>query len=245
MKAELNPAFILHRRPYRETSLLLDTFTRDHGRLGLIAKGIRKKNSNKSELLQPYQRLMIAWTGKSDLMTLTDVEADNTAYTLTKDRLLTGFYLNELIIRVLHQHEAHPELFDIYDQTLNLISNDQANEQAVVRIFEKRLLDSVGYGLVLDHDIDTGLKIDPDILYYYQADRGPSSVMPDIPDFKKISGKTLIELDNEEIMSSEILHEAKSLMRYILQKHTGSKPLQSRELYKSFLETTRSNNRED
>lgn len=239
MKAELNPAFILHRRPYRETSLLLDVFTRDHGRLGLIAKGVRKKGSNKSELLQSYQRLQIAWSGKSELMTLTDVEPDKVAYSLKQNILLTGFYLNELIIRLLHQHEAHPELFDIYDKTLGLLSENLRNEQKIVRIFEKRLLETVGYGLVLDHDISTGKKIKPDIFYYYQADRGPSSIMPATHEYNKISGQTLIELDNESLQTNNTMVEAKSLMRYVIQKHIGEKPLLSRELYKSFLENSK------
>lgn len=239
MKAELNPAFILHRRPYRETSLLLDVFTRDYGRLGLIAKGIRKKGSLKAEILQPYQRLQIAWSGKNELMTLTDAEPDKNNYSLKQNRLLTGFYLNELVTRLLHQHEAHPELFDIYDQTLDLLSRDKNDEQIIVRIFEKRLLDAVGYGLVLDHDIDTGLKINPETLYYYQADCGPGSTIPKTADYIKITGRTLLELDSETLHPGEIMHEAKALMRHVLQKHIGTKPLLSRKLYKSFLENSK------
>ena len=239
MKAELNTAFILHRRPYRETSYLLDVFSRDHGRLNLVAKGVRRKGNNKAELLQPYQRLQIAWSGKSDLKTLTDVEPDKGGYLLKHGRLLTGFYLNELIVRLLHQHEAHPDLFDIYDQTLNLLSTGNKNEQLIIRIFEKKLLEATGYGLVLDHDVDTGRRIDAGILYYYQADRGPSSALPDTEDYKKVSGIALIELNNEEITTGEVMHEAKSLMRYILQKHIGARPLISRKLYQSFLDNSR------
>lgn len=235
MKVELNPAFILHRRPYRETSYLLDIFSRNYGRLNLVAKGIRKKGSNKAELLQPYQRLMISWSGKTDLMNLANVEPDNNPYNLKNEMLLTGFYINELIIRILHQHEAHTELFDNYDETLRKLSEGQLNDQGLIRIFEKRLLEVTGYGLVLDHDVETGKVIDPDIYYYYQAERGPTVRMPESPDFEKIAGRTLIDLDHERIVTKEVMNEAKALMRYVLQKHLGPKPLASRNLYKSYL----------
>ena len=238
MKTDLNPAFILHRRPYRETSFLLDVFTRTYGRISLIARGVRKKHSDKVELLQPYQRLQLAWAGKSELMTLTHVELDKKVYSLTQDRLLTGFYLNELITRILHQHEAHPELFDIYDHTLGLLSKCTSKDQGFIRIFEKRLLESVGYGLVLDYDADTGKKIEPEIIYYYQIERGPSAKLPDGQDYITICGQTLIELESETIDSTKTMQETKLLMRYVLQKYTGPKPLLSRELYKSFLSGT-------
>ncbi|OGT65692.1 MAG: DNA repair protein RecO [Gammaproteobacteria bacterium RIFCSPLOWO2_02_FULL_47_50] len=235
MKVELNPAFILHRRPYRETSLLLDVFSRNYGRIGLLAKGIRKNKSNKPEILQPHQPLQLAWSGKGELMTLTMAEADKPAYILKDKKLIAGFYLNEIITRMLHQHEAHPDLYMIYDKTLNLLSTETANEQVVIRIFEKRLLDSLGYGLVLDHDVN-GKKIKPDCDYYYQSDRGPVMDIPGKSDYIKISGFTLLAIKKEKFDSTQILHEAKLLMRFILKNHLGGKPLASRKLYKLYLE---------
>ena len=235
MKVELNPAFILHRRPYRETSLLLDVFSQSYGRVGLIAKGIRNNKSNKSEILQPYQPLQLAWSGKGDLMTLTMAEADKPAYVLKDKKLIAGFYLNEIIIRMLHQHEAHPDLFAIYDRTLYLLSTKTADEQVVIRIFEKRFLESIGYGLVLDHDI-SGKKIKPDCNYYYLADRGPAMDIPEVSDYIELSGSTLLAIDKEKFDTAQISYEARLLMRYILQKHLGGKPLASRKLYKQYLD---------
>src|SRR3970282_700085 len=104
MKVELNPAFILHRRPYRETSLLLDDFSRNYGRIGLLAKGIRKNKSNKPEILQPHQPLQLAWPGKGELMTLTMAEADKPAYILKAQKLIAGFFFHEIITRMVNSH---------------------------------------------------------------------------------------------------------------------------------------------
>lgn len=236
MKVELNPAFVLHRRPYRETSLLLDVFSCDHGRVGLLAKGARQGKNNRAEILQPYQPLQLAWSGKGELMTLTRAEADRPAYLLKDRKLIAGFYLNEIIIRMLHQHEAHPDLFRIYERTLYLLSMESSDEESVIRIFEKRFLDSIGYGPVLDRDVTTGESIKPDRYYYYQADRGPSMNVPDTSDYIEISGNTLDAVDKEKFDSAETLQEAKLLMRFILQKHLGDKPLASRKLYKMYLD---------
>ena len=236
MKADLNPAFILHRRPYRETSYLLDIFSREYGRISLVAKGIRKKGSAKAGLLQPYQRLLLSWSGKTDLMNLVNAEPDKNAYNLKNEKLLTGFYINELITRILHRHEAHPDLFDSYDEILQQLSEGITDARCLIRIFEKRLLEATGYGLVLDRDVDTGKPVEPDTFYYYQAEHGPSVREPGTRDFQKISGRTLIELNHERILTTEVMQEAKLLMRYVLHKHLGARPLASRSLYKSYLD---------
>lgn len=242
MKVDLHPGFILHHRPYRETSLLLDVFSRDHGRTSLVAKGVRQKKNIRSELLQPYQRLQIAWTGKGDLMTLTSVEPDRAAYVLKNKRLLAGFYINELVSRMLHQHEAHQDLFLIYDRTLEALACDRAGEEVTIRIFEKRLLNSVGYGLVLDHDVNTGNPVEPDSIYYYNVHRGPAKTVAVIDDCCMLSGKTLMALDSEQLDSNDVLHEAKQLMRFVLDQHLGSRQLSSRKLYRQYLDHSRNNN---
>lgn len=236
MKADLNSAFILHRRPYRETSLLLDVFSCNYGRVGLVARGVRQKKNSKVEILQPYQPLQLAWSGKGELMTLTMAEADKPAYILKDRKLIAGFYLNEIIIRMLHQHEAHLDLFMIYDRTLELLARQTSDENQVIRIFEKRLLEAIGYGLVLDHDVTTGKKIRPDHEYYYLADRGPIANTPESSDYIKISGAALMSLNNEELDTSQILHETKLLIRFVMKRYLGNKPLASRKLYQMYLD---------
>ncbi|MGH8120828.1 MAG: DNA repair protein RecO, partial [Gammaproteobacteria bacterium] len=235
MKTELHPAYVLHYRPYRETSLLLDTFSRDYGRVSLIAKGAKRKGNGTAFLLQPYQRLLLAWSGKSELMTLTRVELDSPACVPDQERLIAAFYINELVMRLLHQHEAHPELFSVYDMTITALTQKDNEQQAIIRIFEKRLLQTLGYGLVLDHDVETGMKINIDLDYYYLAERGPVRNAPEYDDHVRISGMTLNSLLQEDLVQGSVLQESKRLMRYILQKHLGRKPLASRELYASYM----------
>jgi len=239
MKTGLHPAYILHYRPYRETSMLLDVFSRDHGRVDLVAKGAKQKRNSMSLLLQPYQRLLMSWSGTSELMTLNKVETDRPAHILERDRLISAFYINELVIRLLHQHEAHPELFDIYDATLDDLSARENDQQVVIRIFEKRLLQSLGYAVVLDHDVDTGAHIDDGKDYYYLAERGPTTNLPKDNDYVKISGTTLRSLAQENLEGRNVLDECKKLMRYVLQKHLGQKPLASRTLYASYIEISK------
>ena len=238
MRIELNPSFILHSRPYRETSLLLDVFSRDHGRLGMVARGVRRKGNKLSEIIQPYRCLQIAWSGKGELMTLTNAEPDKKPYELSGRNLLAAFYLNELLVKMLHMHEAHPELFDIYEISLSRLAGKDMEQQAIIRIFEKHLLYNTGYGLVLDHDVIQKTDIDAETGYFYLADSGPSATRPSSNDYIKISGKTLIALNREELDNDNTLREAKLLMRYILERHLGARPLASRELYKSYLENS-------
>jgi len=234
MMVELTPSFILHSRPYLETSLILDIFSRDHGRLHLIAKGAKREKSGFSGLLQPYQRLLMSWRGKSELMTLTDVDTDNEPYVLPDVRLIAGFYVNELLTRLLHQHESHAELFNLYDKTIFDLS-DSENIDAILRIFEKGLLQSLGYGLILDHEVGDGQAIETAHKYYYLIDAGPVKDKPSTENYIEIAGKSLLALDKEYFENKSELEEAKRLMRFILQSHLGDKPLASRALYKAYM----------
>ncbi|MEE9551914.1 MAG: DNA repair protein RecO [Gammaproteobacteria bacterium] len=235
MKVAPHPCFILHQRPYRESSLLLDVFSRDYGRVSLIAKGAKRQKSKVTGLLQIYQRLSMAWQGKNDLMTLISVESDADICLLSNRGLIAGFYLNELIMRLLHHHESHLDLFMAYDKALEELVNVDL-EQAVLRKFEKKLLQSLGYGLILDHDVQSGDAINKDGEYYYQADYGPMFAKPSRSDYIRISGKTLIALNGECITTAEALRESKHLMRYVLSRHLGGKPLASRKLFQAYVE---------
>lgn len=234
MKVEPHPCFILHQRPYRETSSLLDIFSRDHGRVSLIAKGARRGGSRFSGLLNLYWRLLVGWQGKSELMTLTAVEPDGANNTLINKALIAGFYLNELIMRMLHQHESHPELFVAYDKTISTLA-DKGTEQSAIRLFEKHLLQSLGYGLILDHDTGSGMDIDPDSEYYYRSDYGPSLQKPSHSNYIKISGKTLCDINEELFTSEKTLIESKKIMRFVLNRHLNGRPLASRNLYQSYI----------
>ena len=231
-----HPCFILHQRPYRESSLLLEVFSHDYGRISLIAKGAKRKKSKFSGLLNLYWKLLLTWQGKSELMTLTSVDLDSSINFLSNSTHIAGFYLNELIIRLLHKNESHSDLFIAYDNAIIALAKLE-DEQKTLRIFEKHLLKSLGYGIVLDHDMKTGKKIIVDNEYYYQSDNGPMLGKPNKNDFIKISGQTLYDIDKESFVCKKSLNEAKMLMRYILHKHLDGRPLASRNLYKSYLAT--------
>jgi len=237
MNVELTPCFILHSRSYLESSLILDIFSREYGRLHLIAKGAKREKSAFAGFLQPYQRLLMAWRGKSELMTLIDVEADIKAYELSEGRMIAGFYVNELLVRLLHQHESHPELFDFYDKAIFDLSVAESTD-AVFRSFEKGLLEALGYGLVLDHDVDDGRAIEADKKYFYLIDSGPVKDIPLTGSYIEITGNSLIALEKGSLENKSELEESKRLMRFILQSHLGTKPLASRALYKAYTQTT-------
>lgn len=234
MRVELHPAWVLHQRAYQETSLLLEVFSSQQGRIGLIAKGAKRPRSRLRGILQPFHPLLIAWSGRGDLGTLTQAEPDGPSFTLVGRRLVSGFYLNELLMRLLHRHEAHAALFKSYCETLRLLSRPGA-EEPVLRIFEKRLLEAIGYGLVLDHEVASKASIEAERAYYYQQDKGPWSIPPPCVPAIEIRGQTLIALACERIEDPLALREAKLLMRFVLKPHLGDKPLQSRELFISKL----------
>lgn len=234
MKVALHPCYILHQRPYRETSLILEVFSRDHGKLSLVARGAKRGNFNQRSLMQTNQKLNIAWIIRGEMGTLTAIEADGINYNLKGRILIAAYYLNELIMRLLHRHEPHQELFDAYDTALKQLAQ-KLNEQSVLRIFEKRLLDFLGYGLVLDHDVVSGEPIEQDKLYYYRIDSGPASIPSEKHENIKISGATLAALAHESINEEHQLIEAKQLTRLSLHSHLGSRPLASRELFRAYL----------
>ncbi len=237
MKVDLHPCFILHQRAYRETSLILDVFSSGFGRVSVVARGAKRGKNSQSLLLQPARTLNLAWSMRSEMGTLSAVEQVGPAYALSGRRLFSCFYLNELLIRMLHKHESHPELFHKYEQALIQLQGTQS-EDRVLRIFEKYLLKSLGYGLILDQDMTTGQAINDQTGYYYQIGAGPQSDKPVHEANIGISGRTLRALNSEDCWDDQIAREAKRLFRAILDNYTGDRPLASRELYKSYLQNT-------
>ncbi len=235
MRVALHPCYILHNRAYRETSLLLDVFSRQHGRVGLIAKGGRTQKNHKRALLQPGRRVNISWTARRELGALISVEPCQTDAPPGGGRLLSVFYINELLVKLLHKHEAHPELFDVYDEAITGLSGG-ASEQVILRLFEKRLLEALGYGLALDSDVE-GNPIKPNEDYNYRIEQGPVLYETPLENSVRVSGQTLLALSKENPGKDRVLNEAKQLMRMMIGHLLGGRPLVSRELYKYILST--------
>jgi DNA repair protein RecO (recombination protein O) len=231
MSAQLTSAYVMHQRPFRETSVLLDVFSQHFGRVSLIAKGVRKNKRSQSGLLQLYQPLLLSWTGRGDLNTLTAAEAESPRYNLQGQSALCGLYINELIVKLLPNHIAEPQVFMSYQQTLQRLQQSEDIEVAL-RLFEKCLLTQLGYGLVLDYDAETGARIDLAKRYLYQPDSG---LYPYSGDDKQqsISGRSLHHLQTEQGFDKQSLAEVKQLMRNVIHFYLGGKPLHSRQLFAS------------
>lgn len=239
MKVPLHPCYILHQRPYRETSLIMEVFSREHGKLSVVAKGAKRGRVNQRAIMQSNQKINMAWSIRGDMGTLTAIEANGMNFNLNGSLLIAAFYINELLMRLLHRHEPHPELFDAYDQALNGLRLRE-NEQNVLRIFEKRLLDSLGYGLVLDHEVVSGGPIEEDRTYYYHLESGPALEPSPDNNHVRISGSTLTALAGNRIKDDRTRDEAKKLTRQVLKGHLGDRPLASRELFRAYIKTVRS-----
>ena len=227
----LQPGFILHSRPYRDTSALLEVFTREYGRLGLVARGARGAKSKLRGVLQPFRPVLLSWLGRGDLGTLTDAEAQGVALTLGGRALLSGYYLNELVQRLTHRHDPHPTLYDAYQEALVGL-NDEMQIERVLRLFEKRLLQELGYGLVLDHDVASGAPLTATALYQYQLERGPVLSEAGASHGLLLHGSSLLSLAGDELQDECSLRENKRLMRAVLALYLGDKPLKSRDLFR-------------
>lgn len=230
-RIELEPAFLLHTRAYRDTSLILEGFTPQYGRVGLVARGARSGRSRWRGLLQPFVPLMLSWSGRGELGTLTGAEAHGRPRTLAGERLAAGFYLNELVMRLLRREDPHPALFAVYDWALSaLVARDQRADEAL-RLFEKRLLEALGYGLILDHDSQYEA-IDPAAWYAVDPEGLPERTIAGRADALVVRGSSLVALAREGTLDEPAAWDAKRLMRAALAPHLGSRPLKSRELYR-------------
>lgn len=233
-RVELQPAYVLHRRAYRESSLLLEALTPGFGRLGLVARGGRRPGSRLRGMLEPFRPLLLSWSGRGELLTLTAAEAARPVPTLAPAMLAGGFYLNELLVRLLPRNDPHPALFESYAIALGALSGEPLGldsvQEPVLRVFEKRLLDALGYGLVLDHDVVSGAPLNPDVSYTYRLDSGPSTEHPGVQQDVPVRGDTLRALAAERLQSPAQLREAKRLLRRVLALHLGERPVRSRAL---------------
>lgn len=229
-RIDQQPAFVLHRRPYRNTSLLLDLLSPDHGRLALVARGVRGPRSRLAALLQPFVPLRVSWSGKSDLLRLHTAEEDGPPTPLPSARLLSGLYLNELLLKLLPRADAHPGLFAVYAHTLQALAVAD-DEEAVLRLFEKQLLDELGYGLSLIRSAD-GAPIRPELTYRYVLEQGP--VLATISEAGiPISGAALLALHCSMPIIPEHRQAIKRLMRAVITHLLHGRSLQSRELLRS------------
>jgi DNA repair protein RecO (recombination protein O) len=218
-------SFVLHSRPWRETSLIVDVLSRHHGRQGVVARGARRQTSGLKTRLIPFQPLALSWFGKGQLRTLHAAEWQGGGLMLRGHALMCGFYLNELLLRLLPEGDAHEHLFDLYVNTLDDL-NSQADVEPVLRRFELDLLSELGYAQPLGHLAD-GADLDPVRRYGYRIGEGVAPLAREESGYR---GKTLLDLAQGDLSDPTTLAEGKLLMRGLLAHYLGDKPLATRQL---------------
>lgn len=224
-RVALEPAWVLHRYPYRDSSLLVEIFTRGYGRLGLVARGARSPKSRWHSQLQMLQPLLLSWNMRGDLGTLTGAESRAVALIGNGRRVLCASYLNELLLRLVTRHDPHPALFTAYEQAMDCLGS--AEEQAL-RYFEKHLLQELGYGLLLDRTFDGGEPVEPSSLYEYRLEQGPLHCMRRGSEGIYLQGASLLALHREQLAGRQACREVRQLTRAALSLYLGPRPLKTR-----------------
>jgi DNA repair protein RecO (recombination protein O) len=230
MLTEHQPAYILHTRPYRDTSLLIDFITPEYGRFSAVARGVRARKTPKRNLLNPFTRLLISFQGKTDLKTLISFEPSAASVALTEKHLYSGFYLNELLVRLLPELDPHPDVFDFYEKSIGELSERVALEP-VLREFELSLLASLGYAINFEVDSRSHLPITHDEFYCLDVQQGFFKADQFIPDNMKIMGQHILAIAHQHYQQAEVKRAAKQITRQLLKPLLGAKPLNSRELF--------------
>ena len=224
------PAYVLHTYPYRETSLVVELFTRDFGRVAAVAKGARRPKSVLRGVLLAFQPLLVSWSGKGELHTLIKAEWHGAYQPLRGLSLICGFYLNELVLKLLPRHDSHEGLFEAYGTALNAL--DPASEPApVLRDFEKALLRELGYAITFDHDVSSGRAIAAEARYTYIVERGPVSA-EEVTSAQgvELQGQTLLDMQAGDYSSPVTQQQSKTLMRSLISHYLGDQVLHTRQL---------------
>lgn len=230
MRVDLQLAYILHTRPYRDTSLLIDLLTPDYGRVTAVARGVRKNKTPKRQLLNPFSRLLVSWQGKTDMKLLTSFESDNLFLSLTANHLYSGFYLNELLVRLLPEMDSHNGIYHAYEHSLQALQTGDDIEP-LLRDFEFRLLEELGYGLDFTQDARNHCAILPEGWYECHIQEGFFSAAPNIPEHFLLKGEALLAIAAGDYSNPVTRLTAKRLARRLLKPLLGSRPLNSRELF--------------
>jgi len=226
-RVQLEPCLILHSRPFSNTSLIIEVLSQSHGKLALLARSARGLQSRFRSQLQLFTPLLLSWSGRNELKSLTQAEWQAPAYSLEGDALMCGFYLNELLQRLLHRDDPHPNLYTAYREALANLARPCLLEP-VLRIFELRLLSELGYAPPL-HKASDGSNLQASQRYQYIPDHGFVLSHANAEGQMIFSGHTLCAMASQQLEAHH-LSEAKRLMRIALGKLLGSKPLKSREL---------------
>lgn len=252
---EGDEGFVLHGYPYMETSLIIEAFTRRHGRVALVAKGARRPKSSMRGVLQAFQPVSLAWFGKAELKTLKSAEPARIGPQLIGQALLSGFYINELLLKLSHRDDGHEALFEAYNETIlrlqslslpGAVSADSSAHSSTARLiapvlrqFERRLLAELGYGLMLEED-SRHQPIVSSQRYAYVLEQGPVPAISTKATHSaalELQGKSLLDIARDDYRDPVTAAEAKQLMRHVLNHHLNGVELHTRQLIRELQQT--------
>lgn len=230
MKVILEPAYVLHAKPYRETSLLLELLTLNHGKISVVARSARGPRSRFKGCLQPFMPLLVTCQGKTELLQLTAVELHGPCHFLQGNMLFNGLYLNELLMRLLHRFDSYPVLFSTYQATLENLSGTPKYSAVILRRFEMKLLSELGYGLQLSKE-PGGSPIQAQHHYYFQVEHGFSPSKQTNTHPHVFQGAHLLAMDENNFENTDVLKASRRLMRIALGALLGNYEIKTRELF--------------
>ncbi len=222
----LETCYVLHQRPYRNTSLIVDCLTLNHGRIGLVAQAARRPGGGLNSLLQPFRRIRVSWVRRGELGRLTGVESDAIAHAIEGDALISAYYLNELLLRLVPSGDHNDRILNCYSHCLGRLAEDQTPARAL-RLFELELLDELGYHVDLEQDFRTGEPIRPEQEYVFEHEGG-MTISTETLTMETFEGDDLISLREHRLDNSKSLKAAKRLLARILDFHLGDRPLRTR-----------------
>jgi len=231
-RVALQPAYVLHTQPFQNTSLLVDFFTMDYGRVRAVAKGARSAKSKYRSLLQAFQPLLVSLSGRGELKTLTGIESSVAAMQLSGQRLFSGMYINELLARLLMNHVEHKQLYLAYQDSLVALKGS-SDLQLLLRQFELCVLSELGYGINLESDCRSHAAIEASGSYRFTPDVGFERLSDEGEhgSIKVYTGAHIVALRDLDLSDEQAAKTAKRLLRTALAAHLGGKPLNSRSLF--------------
>jgi DNA repair protein RecO (recombination protein O) len=225
------PGFVVHSYAWRETSLIVETFTREFGRVAVVARGAKRPTSQFRGLLSPFNPIALSWSGRNEIKTLVRAEWLGGMQPLRGDSLLAAFYANELLVRLLARGDAHPQTFGSYVELLRSLTRD-ARHEAALRAFELDLLQDIGYAMPLDRCTE-GSAIDARAQYVFASGQGARRIDANVvreSDGGTVSGGTLIAMAARDFEHPQVIAESKTLLRQVIRYHLDGKPLNTRRI---------------
>ncbi|MEM1261817.1 MAG: DNA repair protein RecO [Pseudomonadota bacterium] len=232
-RVQHSPAYVLHQRPFRDSSLLVDVLSRDYGRMALIARGARSQRTRRRLVLQPFAPLSVSWTARSDLGTLTGAEAAGPPVQLVGDALLSAYYVSELLLVLTERQDPQPQLFVLYEATLTALAESSNSLLATLRQFELRFLEELGYGLILTHDAMNAAPVDPAAYYRIAPDSAPLRVAGPSSQALVFSGAVLHAIAGARFDDTATLRAAQRITSAAIDRCLDGRELNTRKVLRA------------